>query len=182
MSLLRNPLFALALATLLGGCATPRYEIAYRLEPPEDASGRACVSRCLDPLQACQDSCRGRYQACQREIEPLLNDAYAEALRRYAFDLDSYAASLQHYEMQLWLGWGHAGWWGYPGWYGPGWFYPYPAPPPPPRPSRERVWDRLVAEKCDPGCGCQAAYDGCFVACGGKRIPEQRCVANCPAE
>jgi hypothetical protein len=39
-----------------------------------------------------------------------------------------------------------------------------------------------VAEKCDPGCGCQAAYDGCFVACGGKRIPEQRCVANCPAE
>ena len=169
-------LVQLAVATLLGACATPRYETAYRLEPPTHDAGRVCLPQCEDQIKACQARCSERYQACLLEIEPLVDEAYAEALRQYAFDLDSYAASLQHYELQLWTNWHHGPWW-----YGPGWYSPYYVSRPPPRPGREAVRERLVAKKCDRDCGCQPGYEACFLTCGGKKIAEERCVANCPA-
>jgi len=166
---------ASAVVGLLMACATPRYETVHRLEPPDDAAGRACLVQCDEVLKACQSRCSQRYQACVKEVEPKLDEAYAEALRHYAFDLDSYAASLQHYEMQLWLGWHHGPWW-----ISPGWSYPYYVSRPPPRPSRQQIRERLIAEQCDRDCGCQPGYEACFLGCGGRKISEERCVANCP--
>jgi len=161
---------------LLGACVTPRFETVYRLEPPEHAAGRVCLVQCEDRLKACQADCGRSYQTCLEAIGPLVDEAYAEALRHYAFDLDSYAASLQHYEMQLWMGWHHGPWW-----FSPGWSYPYYVSRPPPRPTRTQIRERLIAEKCDKDCGCQPVYEACFLACGGRKVGEERCIANCPA-
>lgn len=171
-------LLLLAWALLLSACASPRFETVYRLEPPADASARACLLHCEEKLKACQDSCSERHQACLKEIEPQLDEAYAEALKRYAADLDLYAASLQHYELQLWMSWHHGPWW-----FTPGWSYPYYyVSRPPTKPNRQAVRGRLIQEKCGGDCGCQPVYEACFLACGGKKIAEERCVANCPAK
>jgi hypothetical protein len=169
-------LLLLALALALTGCATPRYEMVSRLEAPTDAAGLACLTQCEDKLKVCQQECSVRYQTCLKEIEPLLDAAFEDSLRQYAMDLDSYAASLQHYEFQLWMGW-HQGPW----WFWPGWTYPYYViGPPPARPSREAVHARVVATRCDKDCGCQPGYEACFLTCGGRKVLEERCVANCP--
>ncbi|MDO9188476.1 MAG: hypothetical protein Q7U24_01285, partial [Sulfurimicrobium sp.] len=58
---------------------------------------------------------------------------------------------------------------------------PYYSPPfPPIKPSRNAVFERLRQERCDVDCGCQPVYDACFLSCGGKKIPETRCISNCP--
>jgi hypothetical protein len=167
---------ALGVLILLGACATPRFETVYRLEPPADVAGRACLVQCEDRLKTCQADCGRGYQACLADIEPMLDDAYAEALRQYAFDLESYAASLHHYEMQLWMGWHHDPWWFSPGWSIP-YYYPWRPPAPP---SRQQVRERLIVAQCDRDCGCQPVYEACFLACGGRKIGEERCIANCP--
>lgn len=170
------------LAAVLYGCATPRYQTVYRYEAPVDTQGRACLGDCQARLAACQDSCSQAYQACIKSIEPLVDARYAQALERYAQELDRYAWDLRHYEMQLWLGWGRGPWyydpWPYYAWPGPYW-YPYP---PPSRPSREAVQAQLRRERCVEDCGCLSQYDTCFLACGGRKIPEERCVANCPGK
>jgi hypothetical protein len=78
--------------------------------------------------------------------------------------------------------------------YGPwdyyhGYYYPWPPPymyvpsyPVPTMRTREGVRAALEKEKCQDDCGCLPAYDGCFVGCGGKRIPETICIKNCPKQ
>lgn len=174
---LRRIILALLLAAGLAGCATPRYQTVHRLEPPADPAGLACIGKCSDQLAACQARCAEAYQACVQSMEPLFQERYAEALRQYELALDRYAAELRAYELQHWLAWRHGGWW-YDPWPGPYW-YPYP---PPRKPLREVVMNKLRKERCVEDCGCLAAHEACFLACGGRKITEERCVANCPPD
>lgn len=168
-------LMVLLLAGWLGGCATPRYQTVYRLEPPADAAGQACVEQCTGQLSACQTQCAQTYQACVQSVQPLVQERHLKALERYEAELDRYAADLRAYEMHLWLNWRHGPWW-YTPWPGPLW-YPYP---PPRKPSREAVREALIKERCIEDCGCLTRHEACFLACGGRKIAEERCVANCP--
>lgn len=169
--------FVLLLAGLLSACATPRYQTVYRLEPPTDAAGLACIEKCSGQLSACQAQCAQTYQACVQSVEPFFQERYEQALERYEQALDRYTAELRSYELQYWLNWRHGPWW-YDPWPRPYW-YPYP---PPRRPSREAVREALIKERCVEDCGCLAQHEACFLACGGRKIAEEHCVANCPSE
>lgn len=168
----------------LAGCASPgpRYQSAYRYEPPVDSAGQACLEKCGRKMEACQQRCTADYQACLAGIEPLVERRYGEALKRYSAELDRYRWELERYQLYPPLGWYD------PFWYGRGLYYPYypwPGPyyfPPvaPQKPSRDEEFDRLRTEKCGIECGCQPNYDACFLACGGKRTTEVKCIANCP--
>lgn len=186
---MRPPLPALMLlAASLLGCATPRYQTVYRYEPPAEPAGRTCLERCERELMGCQDRCQAVYQACLKGIEPEARNRHEDALKRYEGELAQYRRDLDRYQLSLSLGWGHGPWWyghgGY-GWHDPWWPYggygPHYYPPlPPVPPSYAEEFARLRAEKCDRDCGCQPAYDACFLGCGGRKVPEERCIANCP--
>ena len=174
-------LIALPLA-LLAACATPRYESHFRYEAPTDSAGIACVKGCERDLEACKDRCAEAYQACLKTLEPQVEAAYVRALERHVSALDHYRRDLEHYQFQLWLGWHRDPWWFGHGWGGYPWWPSYPtfhASPPSP-PTREGVLATLRREHCERDCGCQAPYDACFTACGGRRVEETRCIANCP--
>lgn len=169
------------LAVGLAGCATPRYHTVYRYEAPTDQQGHACMENCQGRLASCQEDCSKAFQSCMKSMEPMVEARYAEAIKHYVDEVERYAWEMRHYEMQLWLGWGHGPWygaWPYQGWPGPYW-YPSPAPI---MPSREEVQDRLRKEKCKEDCGCLNSYDACFLGCGGKMIPEVQCSGHCPKQ
>lgn len=170
---LKGALIAAVLA--LAACATPRYQTVYRYEPP--AGGQACVESCDQALRVCQDHCDQERQACLKTLGPEVEARYAEALRRYANDLNLYRLELERYRYNLWFDWHRGPWWYEPWW--PPYYLPYPAPIPP---NRERIAERLGQERCSSDCGCRKDYDACFSACGGRRIEETRCIANCPPE
>ncbi|MEK6664653.1 MAG: hypothetical protein AABY73_12390 [Pseudomonadota bacterium] len=177
---MRSYLLALAIALFLSGCASPLYQTVYRYEAPTDASARACLQTCEPKLAACQTSCQHRYQSCLKEIEPLVDTRHSEALKRYENELDRYRLELQHYQLQLSLGWGYHSLW-YDPW--PYWHPTYfPPPIPPHKPTRDEAYNRVRKERCESDCGCQPIYDACFLSCGGKMIPEVKCIANCPQE
>lgn len=173
------------LIATLCGCATPRYQTLYRYEPPTDDAGRACLNQCQQHLKTCQDACTIRYTACVQTIEPAAKSRYSDALNRYQGQWEQYQRDLDRYHLSLSLGWGH-----YDGWYGDGWYdpwspyggyRPYYFPPQPPQPpSYADELARLSAEKCARECGCQPAYDACFLGCGGRKVQERRCIVNCP--
>ncbi len=175
-ALLRT-LLGLLLAGMLSACATPRYQTVYRLEPPTDASGLACIEKCSGQLSVCQAQCAQAYQACVQSLEPLVEARYLQALEGYEQALDRYAAELRAYELQYWLSWRHGPWWFDP-WPGPLWV-PYP---PPRKPSREAVRSALIKERCTEDCGCLAQHEACYLTCGGRKVSEERCVANCPTQ
>lgn len=175
----------LAAAFMLCACASPRYQTVYRYEAPVGADAQACLQNCETKLGSCKSACQQRYQACLKDIEPLVDTRHGEAQKRYENELDRYRSDLQHYQLQLSLGWGYS----YSSiWYDPWPFYhPFPDPhfPPPiaPRkPTREDSFNRVRQERCEGDCGCQPIYDACFLSCGGKLIPEVKCIANCPKE
>ena len=186
----------LILTVGLFGCASfaPRYQITHRYEPPTDPAAGVCLGKCTQRLAACQQSCTSTYQACLQRIEPLAEQRYDEALRRYEGELNSYNQQMNNsrYQSLSWgrsawgwggypWGWGPSfGWGGYP-WYGMGYSSPYYyLPAPPIQPDRGREFDRLRYEQCEVECGCQSVQDACFLSCGGKKIVEERCIANCP--
>lgn len=180
---MRSYLFAFAIVLFLSGCASPRYQTVYRYEAPTDASARACLQTCEPKLAACQTNCQSRYQACLKEIEPLVETRHSEALKRYENELDRYRLELQHYQLQLSLGWGYHSMWHDPWPYYSPWPEPYYAPPNPPhKPTRDEAFNRVRKERCESDCGCQPVYDACFLSCGGKMIPEVKCIAHCPNE
>lgn len=175
-------LFLALLAIGLAGCAapSPRYQIAYRYEPPADAASRACLEKAGQKQSACLQHCKAEYQACLKLVEPQGEARYAAALKRYEAEMNRYRGELDRYQFYLFMSRGWSPWSGY-GFYAP-WPEPYYFPPPmaPAKPSRDQEFGRVRQEKCDVDCGCQVIYDADFLACGGKRIPEQRCIANCP--
>ncbi len=178
-------LFALDVA--LWGCAGPRYQTFYRYEPPTDAASRSCLVHCEQMQKTCLDRCGEHFTACVRALEPEAQARHADALTRYEGERKQYQRDLDRYQLSLSLGWGHGGGWYGAGWHDPWWPYggyrPYYYPPEPPQPpSYANELSKLSAEKCDRDCGCQPGYDACFLGCGGHKIPEQRCIANCPVE
>ena len=179
------PLPALVLLAALAGCATPQYQTTFRLIPPTDAQGRACVADCEARKTACQTECQTRFEACVKDVEPQMEARYTEALKQYELDLRQYAAALRYYEMQLRFDWMHS--YPYP-FRHPFWWDPWPGlyfPPPyrePVMPTRDSVRAQLVARHCQADCGCLPAYDACFVGCGGQRVSETVCVKNCPPD
>lgn len=175
--------FTLLILTLgLAACAGPRYQSTYRYDAPTDAAGRACLERCELKMTACREQCTTKTQACLKDLEPVLNERYDAAMNRYGAELDRYRQELVQYEFYLSMNWGYP----YPWWHHGMWPYssfgmPYYVPPSPPvKPSRSAEFERLRQERCDVDCGCQSIYDACFLACGGKKIPEMRCISNCP--
>lgn len=179
---MRSPAFAALLATLalLAGCASPRYQTVLLLEPPSDPAAGPCLERCAAAREDCQSRCQAARQACLKALDAEVEDAYAVALRHYAAALDVYRAELEHYRMNLWLGWGHVYGHHYL-WYDPWPTYYMPmATPAPPR--REAIRERLAKERCDDDCGCQARHEACFIGCGGRKVEETRCIANCPPQ
>lgn len=194
MSLSLRLLASALVALVVAGCAAPRYQTVLRYEPPADVAGQACLKGCEQVRALCSADCQATWQACTARVEPQVEARYAQALDHYAQDLRRYQRELDRYEWDLWLGWGHGhygGMWNSP-WHSPwpyrSWpgyafspyaFSPYP---PDPQPTREDAREALYRENCQDDCGCQARYDVCFLGCGGRRIPETRCIANCPAE
>jgi len=172
-----------AAAVVLAGCATPRYQAIYRYDPPTSVEGQACVMGCERVLAGCRAECQSAWRACSARVEAQVEERYAQALRGYAADLSRYRRELDLYEWDLWVGWGQ----GYGGlWYSPWSYHPwqgyYPRPyPPAEQPSRESVRVGLLKAQCNDDCGCQLKYDDCYLGCGGRMIPETRCVADCPA-
>lgn len=164
------------LATVLAGCAVgPRYQTVKRyVEPP---GVRACVEGCERQRQACGDACARRYQACREQVLPEARERHAERMKQYEAALEAYRLQLERYRLELMLGWGHPYWslWG---------GYPPPPPPPAPVPPKlETEVEKLSRERCDRDCGCESAYDACFIACGGEIRFEERCIAHCgPAQ
>ncbi|MCS6786916.1 MAG: hypothetical protein NZ524_07805 [Thiobacillaceae bacterium] len=173
-------LLGLGLAGLLAACATPHYETVTRLELPTDAAGRACAAQCAERLSDCQADCGRNYAACVAALEPRVEESYAEALQRYAQALDRYAADLRHLQFDLWFNWRHRLRWYDPWWHAP-WYDPWWLPGPPPRrPTRQEIEAELRQRSCVEDCGCLLQNEACILACGGRRVSEQRCVRNCP--
>ncbi|HEY9199390.1 MAG TPA: hypothetical protein VIR60_08490, partial [Gammaproteobacteria bacterium] len=117
----------LATTLFVGACAgPPRYQLLYRYEPPADAAGRACVTRCEQSLKSCRDACKMDHAACVHAIEPEAEARYAEALLRYEGEMAQYRRDVDNYHLNLSIGWGNGwyddGWYG-AGWYGHGWPY-----------------------------------------------------------
>lgn len=181
MALATHILLLVFFAAGLLGCASPgpRYQTAYRYEPPVDSAGQACLEKCGQKMEACQQQCTANYQICLTGIEPLVDGRYGEALKRYAVEFDRYRWELERYHLYLSLNWHDSLW------YGQGFHHPWPgpyyfAPIAPKKPSRDEEFNRLRKERCEVECGCQPIYDACFLACGGKRTVEVTCIANCP--
>lgn len=172
-------LILLILALGLTACATPRYQSVYRYDAPTDAAGRACLEDCTRKMADCREQCTTKTQACLKDMEPLVDERYKEAMQRYEVELQYYRRDLVQYDLYLSLNWGHP--WRHGFWPYASWAMPYSFPPiPPVKPNRSAEFERLRHERCDVDCGCQSVYDACFLACGGKKIPEMRCISNCP--
>jgi len=171
----------IVLVLFLAGCATPRYQTVYRYEPPKEAAGLACLEQCKPKLAICMETCQEKHKACVATLEPEVDRIYQEQLRRYEIEFQYYRHALDLYHQYLALGWQYydprfAPWPYYSG-------YDLHFPPTPPiKPKREHVLKHLERSKCDRDCGCQTIYDGCFLSCGGIKIPETKCIANCPPE
>lgn len=177
----------------LSGCVmfAPRYQITHRYEPPTDPASGLCLGKCTQKLEACQQRCTSVYQSCLKRIEPLAEERYNKAVQRYENELSTYRQRMNSRYLgwgRAGLGWGGSAWgwggspWGWGGpYYGLGYSYPFFYQPAPPiTPDRNREFDRLRYEQCEVECGCQSVQDACFLSCGGRKIVEERCIANCP--
>lgn len=167
----------LALTALVAGCAVaPRYQTVKRYVPPESVAAQPCLDKCAAAMEHCQRDCETRHQSCAKSVLPDAQARYADQLRQYEAALAQYRWELDRYRMDLMMGWG----WGDPYWGMWGWYPAFPPPAPPRAPSLEREVARLTQQRCDQDCGCQSAYDSCFLACGGSIQHETQCIANCP--
>jgi hypothetical protein len=166
----------LALAALMAACAaSPRFQTVKRYVPAEGATAEVCLEKCAAAMEPCQRDCEMRYQSCARSVLPDAQTRYADLLRQHEAALAQYRWELERYRLDMMMGWGYDPFWGVWGWYPP-----FPPPPPPSVPSLEQETARLTSERCDRDCGCQSAYDSCFLACGGTIEHESQCIANCP--
>ena len=166
-------------SSLLAGCATPRYQTAYRYEPPTDMAGQTALQKCTLKLETCQTQCTITTQSCLKEIEPVVDMRTAEALKQYEAELPHYRLARQYYDLAMSMNRGYNSI-GYDARFDHLGTYYAPPPVPPKKPERHAIFEQVRHEKCEINCGCQALYDACFIAVGGKKIPEVQCIANCP--
>ena len=182
---LAGPVLVGALAVLLAGCAAPRFATEVRYLPPTTEAGRACLQGCKIEMQACQADCQSRRASCVAGIEPQVDTAFEQALRRYEAERRVYMRERQFYRLDRTL---HFGFYSHPFYYGypdPFWYtdrYFDDAPVPPEAPSRAAIRERLIDEQCNIECGCQATFDQCYVGCGGQVDRRVVCIENCDGE
>ena len=176
--------FSFLLLLTLSACVSPRYQTAYRYDPPSDAAGRACLAQCEPKLANCQIQCADKHQACVKNLEPQIEAHFEQSMQQYQRDLQHYQYAYDQYQRRF--AWGYHGYRGYHPRFGA---WPYYSgfessfPPTPPfKPSRERIAAKLTQQQCGRDCGCQPIYDACFLGCGGTKTPEVKCVANCARE
>jgi hypothetical protein len=173
------------LAVLLAGCAGPRYATEVRYLPPATEAGQACLQGCHTDMRACQADCQSRRETCIAGIEPQVDAAFDQALRQYEAERKVYMRERQFYQLDRTLSFGfyhHPFYYGYPDpfWYTDRYFDDPPVPPA--APSRAAIRERLVDEQCNIDCGCQAAFDQCYVGCGGQIERRVVCIENCDGE
>ena len=177
--------FLVAVAVLLAGCAGPRYATEVRYLPPGSEAGQACLKGCHVEMQACQADCQSRRQSCIANIEPTVDAAFDQALRQYEAERRVYMRERQFYQLDRTLSFGfyrHPFYYGYPDpfWYTDRYFDDPPVPPA--APSRAAIRERLIDEQCRIDCGCQSAFDRCYLGCGGQIERRVVCIENCDGE
>lgn len=191
----------LLVALVFSGCG-PRYVIKNQYIPPVSTKSTQCLDNCTLIRQSCQAQCQQSYQYC-------LDDAYAKAkaveheeLRAYDMAQMRYMMDFSHYQSRL-RAW-ERDYYDYSRDlahfqskcerekdtyacqkrdevrnYMSRLKRDRPREPwVPVRPSFEQI---LVNQQsfCTTNCGCDQAYDTCFVGCGGTVIPHKICVENC---
>lgn len=179
----RTMMLPLLAAMLLSACAAaPRYATEVRYVPPAGTQAQQCLQGCRVEMQACQADCQSRREACIEEIEPQVDAAFAEALKRYDVERQHYMRERQFYQIEHAL---HFGYYHHPFYYsypGPFWYtdrYWDDPPVPPAAPDRAAIRERVIDEQCNQPCGCQAAFDQCYVGCGGQVERRVVCIENC---
>lgn len=173
---------SLSLSLLLGGCATPQYATETRYVPPAGEAGLECLRGCHLDMMACQADCSSRRQACVRQIEPDVDAAFEAALRRYEIERRHYMRERQFYQLDRAMRIGlyrDPFYFGFPGaiWY-PDHYYNDP-PVPPAAPDRAAIRAELIDRQCNQPCGCQAAFDACYIGCGGQLEKRTVCIKHC---
>lgn len=174
--MIRKFLAVLLLVALVGCAGAPRHQTVKRYVAPALSGAHSCIEQCGKARRVCEEECARRAAACREALLPEAKDRHARQLAEYAAALEDYRWELARYRLDLFFGWGTPHW---PGW---AWYPPFPPPPPPRPPSLETVLERLASERCNRDCGCESAYDACFVGCGGEIRHEIECVANCGGE
>lgn len=195
------PLLLAFIALMFVGCG-PRYVIKNEYIPPRQSSSSKCLEQCSWVRQNCQAQCQQNYQYC-------LDDAHHKAKALEISELRAYDVAYMHYRMEWGQyqhrlhDWERA----YHEYSRDLSHYqrecerdkkssacrkrdeisthlnhlkhkrPY-EPRMPIRPSFEHI---LADQQsyCSTDCGCDQAYDHCFVGCGGTVIPHKICVENC---
>lgn len=183
------------------GCG-PRYAIQNEYIPPSNPAMQSCITTCSFNRNNCANACQQSYQYC-------LNDAYGRAkavefeeLRAYDMAYAAYRMDYMRYEhaLRVW----QRDYYDYERDYNH--FAkkcerekdtyachkrdevksylkrinrdkPH-APWVPVRKSFEQILSEQQS-MCSNQCGCESAFDRCYVGCGGQVIPHQICVQNC---
>ncbi len=178
----RGAVLLAASAFLLSACAAPRYATEVRYVPPAGEAGMSCLEGCHVELEACQADCQSRRAACIESIEPRVDAAFEEALKRYEVERRHYMREREFYRLDRAL---HFGYYRHPFYYGypdPFWYtdrYWDDPPVPPAAPDRASIRAQLIDRHCNEPCGCQEGFDQCYVGCGGQVERRVVCIENC---
>ena len=86
--------FSVLLLLALSACVSPRYQTAYRYDPPSDTAGRACLAQCEPKLASCQTQCADKHQACVKNLEPQIEARFEQSMQLYQRDLQYYQYAL----------------------------------------------------------------------------------------
>ncbi len=193
-----------ALALGLGACAGPRWQTVYQYEPPAGPQAQTCTQRCIDHQQSCRVSCEDRHQQCLYRAEINARDSYELSRHHYAREMQAWQIEYALYESdwrrhehqreRLEYDQRH---------YGKrckddprdrtacelaerakrelrslSSHRPYP----PSRPYTPSLSDEIAEaqSRCTRDCGCIETYNACYASCGGRVVPQQRCIDNCP--
>ncbi|MFO7808108.1 hypothetical protein [Guyparkeria sp.] len=178
-------LLALAAAVALAGCAGPRYATEVLYQPPTSQAGLSCLPGCQTDMQACQADCQSRRQSCIAGIGPQVDAAFDQALRLYDAERRVYMRERQYYQLDRAMQFGlyrDPFYYGYPAsfWYTDRFYDDPPVSPRPP--SRDEIRAAVIDRECNIDCGCQSAFDQCYIGCGGQVERRVVCVENCDGE
>lgn len=192
---------AVIVVLLFSGCG-PRYVIKNQYIPPPQRNAQACLDTCANTRAHCQGICQQNYQYClddayvkAKAVERDEQREYEMAYLRYNMDFSSfqhhiriwerdyhdYSRDLAHFqnkcerekdayacqkrdELRNYMN-----------------RLKRDRPREPRAPARLSFEQILVNQQsfCTTNCGCEQAYDNCFVGCGGQVIFHKICVENC---
>jgi hypothetical protein len=178
------------------GCS-PKYRSVNEYIPPKTEAGQMALSGCQQKLESCKSSCKANFDSCKVKAEAEARKSFDKKMHEYTIRLEQYASDMDMYELEMDLlyfdgfgyyggGYGYGGL-GYRGFYRPhGMFLMGPSPLfRPVRPRKPNLQAEIQAaqmQMCQIDCGCQKAYDSCFVSSGGELKVNQVCIKNCPSE